>query len=156
VEKLKVNNYVSYILWPHSLFDEETLQTFVIADLTRGIPIIDMDYLIKPNINTARTAIMNPTINFNETKDQEITLKFAHRRLGHILMSQVKRLLNDKSIGMKLNSQDMHTYDNYKKSQMRAKPFPEQPTLVRSLRPFNLIYTDLLKDPIRALGEQYK
>jgi hypothetical protein len=42
VEKLKVNNYVDYTLWPHSLFDGEILQTFVIAELTRGIPTIDM------------------------------------------------------------------------------------------------------------------
>jgi hypothetical protein len=42
VEKLKINNYVGYISWLHSLFDGEILQTFVIAELTRGIPIIDM------------------------------------------------------------------------------------------------------------------
>jgi hypothetical protein len=69
VEKLKVNNYIGYILWPYSLFDGETLQTFVITDLTRGIFTIDMDYLVKPNINAARTAIMNPIINYNEVKD---------------------------------------------------------------------------------------
>jgi hypothetical protein len=63
VEKLKVDNYVGYTSWPHSLFDGETLQTFVIADSTRGIPTIDMNHLVKPNINAARTAIMNPTIN---------------------------------------------------------------------------------------------
>jgi hypothetical protein len=57
---------------------------------------------------------------------------------------------------MKLNSQDMHIYDNYKKGQMRAKSFPEQPTLVRSLRLFNLMHTDLLESPIRVFGEQYK
>jgi hypothetical protein len=39
---------------------------------------------------------------------------------------------------------------------MRAKPFPDQPTLVRNLRPFNLVYTDLLESLMRALGEQYK
>ena len=86
MEKLKVNNYVNYISWPYSLFDKETLQTFVLADSTRDIPTIDMDHLVKPNINAARTAIMNPTINYNEAKDQEITLKLAYRRLGHILM----------------------------------------------------------------------
>jgi hypothetical protein len=109
VEKLKVDNYVGYTSWPHSLFDGETLQTFVIADSTRGIPTIDMNHLVKPNINAAQTAIMNPTINYNEAKDQEITLELAHRRLGHISMPQVKRLLNGKSLGMTLSSQDMHT-----------------------------------------------
>jgi hypothetical protein len=69
VEKLKVNNYVGYTSWPYSLFDGEILQTFVIAELTRGIPTIDMNYLVKPNINIAQTAIMNPTINYNEAKD---------------------------------------------------------------------------------------
>jgi hypothetical protein len=39
---------------------------------------------------------------------------------------------------------------------MRVKLFPEQSTLVRSLRSFNLVYTDLLEDFIRVLGEQYK
>jgi hypothetical protein len=86
IEKLKVDNYVNYISWPHSLFDEETLQTFVIAESTRGILTIDMNHLVKPNINIARITIMNPTINYNETKNQEITLKLAHRRLGHISM----------------------------------------------------------------------
>jgi len=109
VEKLKVDNYVGYTSWPHSLFDGETLQTFVIADSTRGIPTIDMNHLVKPNINAARTAIMNPTVKYNEAKDQEITLELAHRRLGHISMPQVKRLLNGKSLGMTLSSQDMHT-----------------------------------------------
>jgi hypothetical protein len=71
-------------------------------------------------------------------------------------MPQVKRLLNGKSIGMKLSSQDMHICDDCKRGQMRAKPFPEQPTLVRSLRPFDLVHTDLLEGPMRALGEQYK
>jgi hypothetical protein len=157
VEKLKVNNYVGYTSWPHSLFDGETLQTFVIADLTRGILTIDMkNLLVKPNINAARTAIMNLIINYNEAKDQEITLELAHRRLGHILMPQIKRLLNDKSIGMKLSSQDMHICDDCKRGQMRAKSFSEQPILVRSLRPFDLVHTDLLEGFMRALGEQYK
>jgi hypothetical protein len=70
VEKLKVDNYVSYTSWLYSLFDGETLQTFVIAELTRGIPTIDMkNQLVKPNINAAQTAIMNPIINYNEAKD---------------------------------------------------------------------------------------
>jgi ATP sulfurylase len=86
VEKLKVNNYINYTSWPHSLFNKETLQTFVIADSTRDIPTIDMNHLVKLNINTARTAIINPTINYNEAKDQEITLKLAYYRLDHILM----------------------------------------------------------------------
>jgi hypothetical protein len=104
VEKLKIDNYVGYTSWLHSLFDGETLQTFVIAELTRGILTIDMNYLVKPNINAARTAIMNPIINYNEAKDQEIILELAHRRLSHISMPQVKRLLNGKSIGIKLSS----------------------------------------------------
>jgi hypothetical protein len=99
---------------------------------------------------------MNLTINYNEVKDQEITLELAHRRLGHISMPQVKRLLNGKSLGIKLSSQDMHICDNYKRGQMRAKSFPEQPTLVRSLRFFDLMHTDLLEGLMRALGEQYK
>jgi hypothetical protein len=39
---------------------------------------------------------------------------------------------------------------------MRVKPFSEQPTLVRSLRFFNLVHTDLLESLIRVFGEQYK
>jgi hypothetical protein len=39
---------------------------------------------------------------------------------------------------------------------MRAKSFPKQPTLVRSLRFFDLVHTDLLEDFMRVLGEQYK
>jgi hypothetical protein len=39
---------------------------------------------------------------------------------------------------------------------MRAKSFPEQPILVRSLRFFDLVHTDLLEGLMRALGEQYK
>jgi hypothetical protein len=69
VEKLKINNYVGYISWLYSLFDGETLQTFVIAESTRGIPIIDMNHLVKLNINAARIAIINPIINYNEAKD---------------------------------------------------------------------------------------
>jgi hypothetical protein len=69
VKKLKVDNYVNYILWLYNLFDGEILQTFVITESTRGILIIDMNHLVKPNINAARTAIMNPTINYNEVKD---------------------------------------------------------------------------------------
>jgi GAG-pre-integrase domain len=76
---------------------------------------IDMNHLIKPNINTARTAIMNLTINYNKIKNQEITLELAHRRLGHILMPQVKRLLNDKLLDMTFSSQDMYTCDNCKR-----------------------------------------
>ena len=70
VEKLKINNYVDYTSWLYSLFDGEILQIFVIAESTRDIPIIDMkNQLVKPNINTARTAIMNLIINYNEAKD---------------------------------------------------------------------------------------
>jgi hypothetical protein len=36
---------------------------------------------------------------------------------------------------------------------MRAKPFSKQPTLVRSLRPFNLMHTNLFESLIRALDE---
>jgi hypothetical protein len=104
VEKLKIDNYIGYTLWPHSLFDGETLQTFVIAELTRDILTIDMNHLVKSNINAARTAIMNLTINYNEAKDQKITFKLAHRRLGHISIPQIKRLLNGKSLSMKLSS----------------------------------------------------
>jgi hypothetical protein len=39
---------------------------------------------------------------------------------------------------------------------MRAKSFPEQPILVRSLRPFNLVHTDLFENFMRVFGEQYK
>jgi hypothetical protein len=39
---------------------------------------------------------------------------------------------------------------------MCAKPFSKQPTLVRSLRPFNLMHTNLFESLIRALDEQYK
>jgi len=42
VEKLKVDNYVSYTSWLYNLFDGEILQTFVITELTRGILTIDM------------------------------------------------------------------------------------------------------------------
>jgi hypothetical protein len=57
VKKLKINNYIGYTSWLHSLFDGETLQTFVIAKLTRGIPTIDMNHLVKLNINAARITI---------------------------------------------------------------------------------------------------
>jgi hypothetical protein len=50
----------------------------------------------------------------------------------------------------------MQTYDNCKRGQIRAKSFPEQPILVRSLRFFNLMHTNLLEGFMRALGEQYK
>jgi hypothetical protein len=87
VEKLKVDNYIDYTSWLHSLFDGEILQIFVIAELTRGIFTIDMkNQLVKLNINAAQTVIMNPIINYNEAKDQEIILKLVYRRLGHILM----------------------------------------------------------------------
>jgi hypothetical protein len=39
---------------------------------------------------------------------------------------------------------------------MRVKSFPEQPTLVRNLRFFDLVHTDLLEGLMRALDEQYK
>jgi hypothetical protein len=115
-----------------------------------------MNNLILPNDAAAIDAVMKPTINYNEAKDQKISLELAHRRLGHISMPQVKRLLDGKSLGMTLSSHDMHTCDDCKRGQMKAKPFPKQPTLVRSLRPFDLVHTDLLEGPERALGEQYK
>jgi hypothetical protein len=128
----------------------------VIADSAHGIPTIDINNLVNTNTDVLHEAITHPTINYYEAKDQEITLELAHSRLGHISMAQVKRLLNGKSSGMTLSSQDMHICDDCKRGQMRAKPFPDQSTLVRSQRPFDLVHTDLLEGPECALGEQHR
>jgi hypothetical protein len=140
------DNGVGYISWPHRLFNIDTTAIIIKADSSSGLSIINLNRKINSNTQ----------LHYYKAKPQRISLELAHRRLGHISSDQVRRLVNGKSHGIELKSNSLaYKCDDCMKGQMKLRPFPNQSTLVRSRRPFEFLYINLLQGPCETLSSHF-
>lgn len=142
-ERLKKDNCVGYTNWQQNrLFDGKTGLTLTNLDVLNGIPSL--------RISQEESLLR---VHYFETQDKAVSMSLAHRRLGHISPQKVKLLAEGMAEGLTLKTTKLpEICDNCMMGQMKAKPFPNQSTNVRSQKPFEMIHMDLLEAPMPALG----
>jgi hypothetical protein len=125
-----------------------------IADSSSGIPIINTN----PSIPIHH--LEGSSTYYHEVTTRPISLKLAHRRLGHINEARVRKLTSGQAEGLKLLP-----YTGYRMSKcnhciagkIKTLPHPrKQPTLIRSERPMEMLHLDLLQGPCAALTTHYE
>ena len=150
-ERLKKDNYVGYSNWPNRLFDGGTGETIARTDTSSGLPTVAIDSRVSQNFNQQVLTY------YAEIKNHPISIELAHRRLGHIPDEKVRELIKQ-STGMVLRTTRMsHPCDECMKGQLKKKAVNKKaPTLLRSIKPLEMIHLDLLTGPVPSLIEGYR
>jgi hypothetical protein len=145
LEQLKTRNYVGYTHWFFNrLFDGDTEETIVEADLSSGLPVISSITTPIDHINAVR-------LYWAEIKGRPITLNLAHRRFGHISKERVKILAGGGASGLLLKPEKATEHkefcDDCMAGQAHAMHFLNRPNriLVRAERLYEMVYIDLFE-----------
>jgi Reverse transcriptase (RNA-dependent DNA polymerase)/GAG-pre-integrase domain len=153
-ECLRRESFIGYDSIPNTLYNGEDNSVIAIADSSSGIPIINTN----PSIPIHH--LEGSSTYYHEVTTRPISLKLAHRRLGHISESRVRKLASGQAEGLKLlphTGYRMSKCDHCIAGKIKTLPHPrKQPTLIRSERPMEMLHLDLLQGPCAALTTHYE
>ncbi len=149
-ERLRDDNTIKYNNYDLNRLYDIKLNKLVadINVISAGLPTVTVQILIsKYGIG----------LNYAEIKNSIISMKLAHRRLGHVNINYIQKLANGLTTDLILKTKQLdRTCDHYMIEKIKSMLFPVQETLTRSERPFNIIYINLLHAPVSALEIGYR
>src|SRR5271156_5760010 len=153
-ECLRRENFIGYNSIPNVLYNGEDDSVIAIADSSSGISIINIGSSIPIHHPEGSSTY------YHEVTTRPISLDLAHRRLGHISESRVRKLASGQAEGLKLLPHSGHRLskcDHCIAGKIKTLPHPyKQPTLIRSERPMEMLHLDLLQGPCAALSTGYE